>query len=246
LRFVLGCVEALLCLRIHRSRLRTPPAFFACMAFCACADLLPAFPWMPGWWRLIWAPLATIRLMLAIAASAGIFSWGIDITWRGIVVSLQCASAQMYAEERTNLLLFAAAAGALPAVAGFHWQPTNGFQGFAILRQYAALALAAGFSAAWYYARSMRPLQIAPAIARHGLLWACWLWSGVLMAITTKGGLLWLLAPWEGHLWLWRLVSDIGLLIQVGLVSTWLTACQQDAEDGPPPFAARRRVASSR
>lgn len=246
LRAVLGSVETVLCAHIWRHRIRTPPVFLPCLALCAMADLLPAYPWLPEWWRYIWAPLATLRLILAILASVGLFSASQDTYWRGVVVSLTSAAAQMYSGERRKLFLFALATGCLPVAAGFHWWPENSLQAFAILRQYIALALAAGFSAAWCYVRFMRPLQIPPAIAQQGALWAVWLWTGAMMASTAKGGLLWLVAPWEGGLWLWRAVSDAGLLILTAVCLRWLSAYRQSAEDAPPRAAMLRRAVASR
>jgi hypothetical protein len=124
--------------------------------------------------------------------------------------------------ERLRLRMFGAGVGAMLVVPLLpSWAPADAFGAFCRFREFTALALAAGHSAAWWYIRSYRPVPCSPLVRRHGLLLCAWLWTYWVASTSAKGGTLWLLFTWNGGQALWQAHNKACLVAQIGLMATW-------------------------
>lgn len=122
---------------------------------------------------------------------------------------------------------------------GYFWLPENSFQAQEITLQYELLLLAGCFSCFWAYVTWLRPVALAPGLAVHGWLWAAWVFTAFLLATTTKHGLAWTVVEWQTGLWWWRLLSDLGMAVQIGLAVTWITRFQRCLAASPSPSPDR-------
>lgn len=165
------------------------------------ALLAPTHPW-EEWWKLhVQAPAALTVTLATLALT-------IALVW-------QTRAPQAV---RRALLGYSAALGAVIVLAGWSWEPERPFQSVMIARQYIALGTATMAMVALSTTR-----WLAPARTRLDGWWVGWTWTLVALSATTKGGLLWSIAEWEGGLPTWRAVSDAALAVQMGMLAVRLT-----------------------
>lgn len=221
LRIALGIAEGALFLLLFR---RTVPRYL--LWFClfllvsSLNDLAPAWVWSATWWRSIELPSGLLRLGIAILVT-------IEPLWY--------LRDRMYRRERHLLLSWAASTASALVLIAWIWHPENAFQASEIARQYALMVLAIGTSIVWTYLTWLRPINLPPGMALHGLQWSLWLILAFCLSTTTKGGLAWRFVEWHDGLWWWRAVSDTSLVPQIGLLVWWFFRFRHFPKTAPAP-----------
>lgn len=155
--------------------------------------LIPAAVYSPQYWRILWLPIETVRLMLAVGLS---------------VSTVMEACFMIYDRERDMMLAFGTTAGVAICLAGWLWMPENWFQSMVTIREYAYLVLACLMVCSWIWLRLVRPILLP-------LIMPCWSWwviFSALMAAGGMGGLLWTALPMKREIW--YAIGDIGLAAQ--------------------------------
>lgn len=149
LRFALAVSQLWLARRIWRRDIGRLALFAVAMVAEGVANLVPIYPHSREWWAWIFAPLATVRLLLAVAVTVDLFG---------------------FLRNRTHPHERLAFAGLGLVVgfggAGWHWAPANWLDTFTAARQYGLLALAFGASGMWAWTRFGRPVYEAPRLER--------------------------------------------------------------------------------
>lgn len=145
------------------------------------ALLIPQSLYSPIYWREIWLPVETIRLVAAIWLSA----------------SLLARVRPLSKQEHRSIIGFGLCAGIGLATAAWLWKPENGFQVATTIRQYAYLILTM-LMCGWCARHWVRPTPISPLTG----LWCWWLACATVMACGGRSGLLRELPIWrEGESW---------------------------------------------
>ncbi len=207
LRILCACLALALALRIHHYRLSGLRTFSAYLAAEAISLAIPARLDDPAYWRWCWSPIAAVRLCLLVGASLELFAFLRPRTLRG---------------ERSAILTFAIAGGALCVLAGWYWAPENWFQRFAVLRQYAILLVAVAASLGWWYVRVRRPVPMCEMLRDHGFYWCIWCWVTFAANSATKGGIVWRVLPWDEPNNYWVIIG-IGVAgLKLILMGAWL------------------------
>lgn len=191
LRLILG----VLCLFVGR---RTRFWYFG---YSGIALLIPAAVYDPVYWRILWLPIETVRLLLAISLSISL---------------VMDACFLIYDDERDMIMAFSVTAGVAICLAGWLWMPQNWFQSMVTIRQYAYLALLGMTVGSWVWLRWIRPVQMA-------LIMPCWSWwviFSALMSAGGMGGLLWTVLPMKQEVW--YAAGDLGLIGQALICSVLL------------------------
>ncbi len=180
LRLTLG----ILCLAVAR---RTRHWYFACSGI---ALLIPAAVYDPLYWRIIWLPVETVRLLLAI---------GLSIS----TVMEDCL--MIYDRERDMMLACGTTVGVSICLAGWLWMPENWFQAMVTIREYAYVTLVGITVFSWIWLRWIRPIPVALMMPA----WCWWVIFSALMAAGGMGGLIWTVLPMKREIW--YAIGDIGL-----------------------------------
>lgn len=166
------------------------------------SDVIPAMVENPYWWRLVWLPLAAIRLILAVA------------------VSLELIFTVRLKAERRWLFAFAGCIAGMIEFAGWKFAPSNTFQALAILRQYALLGIAGASWSAWWYLRKIRQTDAASGWS-FGSTWIAWSVVSFLGSVNTRGGLLWAVFEWKGGRTIWIAWSLGTMILNFTLIAIW-------------------------
>lgn len=228
LRFALSALQFHLARRIRQRDIGRLALFAVAMVAEGVANLVPIYPHSRVWWAWIFAPLATVRLLLAVAVTIDLFGFLRNRT---------------HPHER----LAFAGLGLVVGIggAGWHWAPANWLDTFTATRQYGLLALAFGATGMWAWTRFGRPVYEAPTLKRiewYGKLipttvpvfvpvlkicgpvqipaWLSWLWLAFAMSSTGAGGLARFVFRWRGQAW--RTAGDVMIGLEIVMVAWWL------------------------
>lgn len=169
-------------------------------AISALALIIPAAVYDPQYWRFVWLPIETGRLLLAIALSISL---------------VMDACFLIYDHERDMMLGFGVATGLAICAAGWLWMPENWFQAMVTIREYTYLSLAGMTVCSWIWLRWIRPIRLALIVPA----WCWWVTFSALMAAGGMGGMLWVIFPMKREIW--YAIGDLGLAGQT-LIATVL------------------------
>jgi hypothetical protein len=191
---------------------------FGILMFASAAmNLAPAHPEDETWKYFLQMPAYLVILALTADATVEIFAF---------------LRRRTFIEERLALLTFAGIVGIIPVWICWTWPGENWYQSAMLLRQYFLMWLTAGFLTAWCWLRGVRPIHMSQHIEDHGELWALWLMSSAVLASTTKWGVLWKFAQWQGGDTLWRIATDVALVAQAGICGGFLFNLRNWKTDG--------------
>ena len=232
LRFASGALESILIIIIIRQRVGYLWRFMLLLWTSATAHIIPSLMWSAAWRERIQTPLLTVIFLLATASTFDLFRFLRPRTFPG---------------ERRLILAASVAAGLVPVVAGWYWKPETWYQGAMLARQYLWILLLVGTCTAWICIRHLRPVQIPDLCSIHAILWMGWLLAGIPEVCSAKGGLLWMLFPWNGGLTIWRTANDATLTARAVLIVVWAASLlrrkivyAQEPLDDSPVLAASR------
>jgi hypothetical protein len=207
LRASLGLMQlAIVATLIHRD-IGYLLRFGALMFASAAMNLVPAHPEDESWKYFLQMPAYLVILAITIDATLEMFAF---------------LRRRTFIEERLALLSFAGIVGLIPVWICWTWPGDNWYQSAMLLRQYFLMWVASGFLAAWCWLRGARPIHMSQHIEDHGELWALWLMASAVLASTTKYGVLWKFAQWQGGSALWRIATDVALVAQAGICGGFL------------------------
>lgn len=220
LRFALSVIQFHFARRIWQRDIGRLALLAVAMVAEGIANLVPIYPHSRTWWAWIFAPLATVRLLLAVAVTVDLFGF---------------LRNQTHPHER----LAFAGLGLMVGIggAGWHWAPANWLDTFTAARQYGLLALAFGATGMWAWTRFGRPVYEAPRLVRDVTLtfyrhypdvltsWLLWLWLAFAMSSTGAGGLARFVFRWRGQAW--RTAGDVMIGLEIVMVAWWLFSLRQ-------------------
>jgi hypothetical protein len=207
LRLVLAIAELSVAVLVVR---RDAGRLWGWAAYCywaGASDLIPPLVGNPAWWRYLWSPVQVG--LAALLAWAVVDAYGFTLPY-------------LREQERSGMACFGALLGSVMVLPlAETWGPENGFQVFTRAREFGALALAVGHSAAWFWVRCKKPVDASPLVRRHGLLLAAWLWTYWIAATSAKNGTLWLLFTWKDGENIWRVHNAACLAVEILLMAGW-------------------------
>lgn len=240
LRALLGTMQIGVVLILLKNDIGYLFRFGLAMFASAITNLAPAHPNSTAWQQFVQVPAYAVLFILTAEATLEIFAF---------------LRRRTFIEERSALLTAAGVIGFIPVWICWKWPGDDWYQSVMLARQCALMWLAAAYIFAWSWLRAIRPIHMELKIADHGEFWAFWLLSAATHASTTKYGLIWRFAEWQGNGYIWRLAGDLLLLGQISIcfgfalnLWKWRTDDAVDSQDeksdlhAPPQFRPRRLI----
>jgi hypothetical protein len=194
---------------------------FGVLMFASAAmNLAPAHPTDDTWKYFVQVPAYAAILAMTIDATLEFFAF---------------LRRRTFIEERSALLVFASIVGLIPVWVLWTWPGENWYQNAMLIRQFVLIWLASGFVVSWCWLRAVRPIHASVHICDQGEFWGIWLVSAAALSSTTKYGVLWKFAQWQGNETLWRVTSDAVLLAQICICCGFLFNCWNWKSDDVAP-----------
>lgn len=187
----------------------------------AALNLAPAHPNNQAWQQFVQVPAYLMIFVLTAEATIELFAF---------------LRRRTFIEERSALIAFAAAIGCIPVWICWYWPGEDWYQSVLLVRQYALMWLTGGYWAAWCWLRAVRPIHMELQISDHGEFWGFWLLIATAHASTTKYGLLWRFAEWNGNAELWRITGDALTLLQLCICCGFMVNLWKWRKDEPYVF----------
>ncbi len=200
LRLVLGISQLVLVWILWRVDIGYLWRFGILMFASAAFNIAPAYPYNEAWQWAVQIPASVVLFVMTASATLEFFGF---------------LRRRTFIEERMALLAWSGVMGLIPIWIFWWWPAENLYQGIMLARQYALMWLAGTYLSAWVWLRAIRPVHAELQIADHGEFWGFWLLSTAAMASTTKWGVIWRFAEWQGGELMWRAACDTILLVQL-------------------------------